>query len=98
RANNRSPNMLISSNMGDSWTYGGKLLSTSQNVGYVNGYLRYASNGIDRIDFIATEHHPRDFNNNIYHGYIQGGRMYRSDGSLLDGNIFDNVAPSPSDL
>jgi hypothetical protein len=93
RANNRSPNMMLSSNMGDTWTYGGKLFATPTNVGYVNGYLKYASNGVDRIDFIATEHHPRDFNNAIYHGYIQGGKMYRSDGTLVDNNIFDNMAP-----
>jgi hypothetical protein len=98
RANNRSPNMLVSSDYGDTWAYGGKLFNTPVNVGYVNGYFRYASNGVDRIDFIGTEHHPRDFNNNIYHGYIQGGKMYRSDGTLVDGNIFDNSAPSQTAL
>lgn len=98
RANNRSPNMMISNNYGDTWTYGGKLLSSPVNVGYVNGYLKYASNGVDRIDFIATEHHPRDFNNAIYHGYIQGGKMYRSDGTLVDGDIFDNSAPNQTSL
>jgi hypothetical protein len=98
RANNRSPNMMISGNFGDTWTYGGRLFSTPVNVGYVNGYLKYASNGVDRIDFIATEHHPRDFNNAIYHGYIQGGKMYRSDGTLVDSNIFDNSAPNQTAL
>jgi len=98
RANNKSPNMMISTNQGDSWTYGGKLLSTSVSVGYVNGYLKYASNGVDRIDFIATEHHPRDFNNSIYHGYIQGGKMYRSNGTLVDNDIFDNSAPNQTAL
>jgi hypothetical protein len=98
RANNRSPNMMVSNNQGDNWSYGGKLFSTTTNVGYVNGYFRYASNGVDRIDFIGTEHHPRDFDNNIYHGYIQGGKMYRSDGTLVDDNIFDNVAPNQTSL
>lgn len=98
RANNRSPNMMLSNNGGSSWTYGGKLLTSPVNVGYVNGYLKYASNGVDRIDFIATEHHPRDFNNNIYHGYIQGGKMYRSDSSLVDNHIFDNSAPNQTSL
>jgi hypothetical protein len=98
RANNRSPNMMLSVNGGSNWTYGGKLLQTATNVGYVNGYLKYACNGVDRIDFIATEHHPRDFNNNIYHGYIQGGQMYRSDGTVVDSNIFDNSAPNQTAL
>jgi hypothetical protein len=94
RANNRSPNMMLSHDYGDRWTYGGKLLSTQVNVGYVNGYLKYASNGVDRIDFIATEHHPRDFNNSIYHGYIQGGTLHQSDGTRVDEDIFDNAAPN----
>jgi BNR repeat-containing family member/PEP-CTERM motif len=98
RANNRSPNMMISGNGGTTWTYGGKLVYNPVNVGYVNGYFKYASNGVDRIDFIATEHHPRDFNNSIYHGYIQGGQMFRSDGTLVDADIFDNVAPNQTSL
>jgi BNR repeat-containing family member len=98
RANNRSPNMMLSMNDGDTWSYGGKLFSTPVSVGYVNGYLKYASNGVDRIDFIATEHHPRDFNNSIYHGYIEGGKLRRSDGTLVDGDIFDNSAPNQTAL
>jgi hypothetical protein len=98
RANNRSPNMMLSSNDGASWTYGGNLVFNPTFVGYVNGYFKYASNGVDRIDFIGTEHHPRDFNNNIYHGYIKGGQMFRSDGTLVDANIFDNSAPNQISL
>ena len=98
RANNRSPNMMVSSNNGSTWTYGGNLVFNPGFVGYVNGYFKYASNGIDRIDFIATEHHPRDFNNNIYHGYIKNGQMFRSDGTQVDANIFDNSAPNQTVL
>jgi hypothetical protein len=98
RANNRSPNMLISANNGTTWTYGGSLVFNPGFVGYVNGYFKYASNGIDRIDFIATEHHPRDFNNNIYHGYIKNGQMFRSDGTQVDANIFDNSPPNQTVL
>jgi hypothetical protein len=98
RANNRSPNMMLSSNNGSTWTYGGNLVFNPGFVGYVNGYFKYASNGVDRIDFIATEHHPRDFNNNIYHGYIKNGQMFRSDGTQVDANIFDNSAPNQTVL
>jgi hypothetical protein len=98
RANNRSPNLVVSDDYGDTWNYGGKLFSTSVNIGYVNGYLKYASNGVDRIDFIATEHHPRDFNNSIYHGYIQRGKLYRSDGTVVDHDVFDNAAPNQTEL
>lgn len=98
RANNRGPNMLLSKDQGANWSYGGKLVFNPKFVGYVNGYFKYASNGNDRIDFVGTEHHPRNFNNNIYHGFVRGGKMFRSDGSLADPDIFDNDAPNQSTL
>jgi hypothetical protein len=60
--------------------------------------VKYASNDRDRIDFITTEHHPRDFNNSIYHGYISGGRIHRSDGAIIDDDIFSAPAPPPTEL
>lgn len=95
RTDNRSPNFMVSDDHGTSWSYGGKLTYTEEGVGYVNGYFKYASNGTDRIHFIATEHHPRDFNNSIYHGYIEDGQSYASDGTLIDEDIFDQDAPEP---
>ena len=75
RAINRDPSFLVSSDFGTNWKLGGKLL-TDKNVGYVNAYVKYSSNDADRIDFIATEHHPKDFNRNInrrdYRGLTQG--------------------------
>src|SRR5262249_2893537 len=91
RAINRDPRLLVSSDEGTSWSYGGQLLS-DKNLGYVNGYVKYASNGTDCIHFIATEHHPRDFNNSIFHGYFRGGRTYSASGVLY------TTAPRPSDL
>lgn len=95
RADQRSPNMLTSTDQGDTWTHAG-WLTQSGNVGYVNGYFKYASNGVDRIDFLATEHHPRDYNTSVYHGYLKGGKLYGSDGTLVDDDAFDEVAPAPS--
>jgi hypothetical protein len=83
-----SPNFLVSSNMGQTWTYGGRLTSTPQ-VGYVAGYYKYWGNGVDRIDFLATEAHPRDNNNSLYHGYIKGGQVYNSGDTAVDTNIND---------
>jgi hypothetical protein len=94
----RSPNMMVSTDQGDTWTYGGLLTQPDENIGYVNGYFKYAGNGIDRIDFICTEHHPRDYNTSIYHGYIYNGRSYTSDGIVLDSIITDKKAPNPSDF
>ena len=87
RSVNKDPSCLVSTDDGSTWSFGGKLL-TDTNVGYVDGYVKYASNGKDRIDFITTEHHPRDFNNSIYHGYVKDGKIHRSDGTVLKENIF----------
>jgi hypothetical protein len=95
RTDNRSPNVMVSDDGGETWTYGGKLTYTEEEVGYVNGYFKYATNGVDRIHFVATEHHPRDFSNSIYHGYVEDSASYASDGTLVDENIFDEDAPPP---
>ena len=88
RAINDDQSIMVSTNAGDTWQYGGKLM-TIPKIGYVNGYTRYASNGVDRIDFITTEHHPRDFNNSIYHGYVKNAALHRADGMVIDDNILD---------
>lgn len=90
RANNRSPNFIVSDNMGDTWTFGGQLTTNSSNS-YNKGYYKYWSNGIDRIDFIFTEQHPRDTLTSIYHGYIKNGKAYKSNGTLVDSNIYDET-------
>ena len=97
RSVNRDPNILISTDEGSTWSYGGKLL-TDKTIGYVNGYVKYASNDRDRIDFITTEHHPRDFDNSIYHGFVSGGRIHRSDGTIVDNDILASPAPAPTEL
>ncbi len=97
RAINDDPSILVSEDDGDHWSYAGKLL-TEQKLGYVNGYTKYARNGPDRIDFITTDHHPRDFNNNIYHGFIQGGKLYRSDGTVVDDDILHSAGHPQAEL
>lgn len=89
RGINDDPSILISDNQGSSWSFGGKLL-TIPKLGYVNGYTKYASNNVNRIDFITTEHHPRDYNNSIYHGYVQGGKLYDSFGKIIDDSVLDD--------
>ena len=89
-----SPNILVSYDNGDTWTFAGQLMATLTNVGYVSGYFKYCDNGLDRIDFIGTESHPRDTSTSMYHGYIKNGQSFRSDGALVDPNIFDQSAPT----
>ena len=89
-----SPNIMVSSDHGDTWSFGGQLIATLTNVGYVSGYFKYSDNGVDRIDFIGTESHPRDTSTSMYHGYIKNGQSFKSDGTLVDANIFDQSAPT----
>ncbi len=90
-----SPNSIISTNFGANWIYGGEL--TTNNIpGYVQGYFKYWGNGVDRIDFICTEAHPRDFDTSIYHGYVSNAMSLKTDGTLRDANILDKIAiPTP---
>jgi hypothetical protein len=83
-----SPNFMYSDNGGDKWTYGGQL-SAGTVSGYGKGYYKYWGNGIDRIDFICTETHPRNYNTSIYHAYIQNGKVYNSFGTEVDSNIYN---------
>lgn len=95
RANDHgSPNILVSAD-GENWRFAGQLTTslTNINVGYVSGYFKYCDNGRDRIDFIGTETHPRDSSTSMYHGYIKQHQSFRSDGTIVDTNIFDQTAP-----
>ncbi|NQT27006.1 T9SS type A sorting domain-containing protein [candidate division KSB1 bacterium] len=97
RSDERSPNMMVSEDLGETWSYGGLLTQPDVTIGYVNGYFKYWSNGIDRVDFICTKHHPRDFNTSIYHGYIQNGQTFLSNGTQMDTDISDQTAPNPDE-
>lgn len=87
------PNFLVSDDGGTTWRYGGRLLD-----GPGRPYVRYASDGGRAIHLIATEQHPRDFPNCIYHGYVRDGRLHRSDGVVVDPDVGDAAGVSPDAL
>ncbi len=95
RSVNFDPNVLTSSNFGSTWSYGGKLLT--EGGGSDRPYVRYFSDS-ERIHFITTERHPRNFDNSIYHGYVQDGQLFNSTGGLVDANIFNAAGMPPSSL
>jgi hypothetical protein len=74
------PNYLVSDDGARSWRYGGHLL---KGRGGYAPYLKYASDGIATIHFVATEDHPRNFDNSLYHGFVQEGVVHRSDGKAV---------------
>jgi hypothetical protein len=95
RSVNFDPNILVSTNLGTSFSYGGKLLT--EGSGSDRPYLRYFSDG-QRIHFIATERHPRNYDNSIYHGYVQNGQLFNSVGTVVDASLFDAAGVAPDAL
>jgi hypothetical protein len=82
--------LLMDLSTASRFSYGGHLLTGPEgNSGNSDRpYLRYVGNGVDRIHFIATDHHPRNLvSNGIYHGYVEsehhGYGVYQSDGTRL---------------
>jgi hypothetical protein len=91
RSVSTSPALLSSSDAGSSWNFYGRLTQTPT-TGYVAGYFKYWGNGVDRIDFVGTEAHPRDNNNSLWHGYYKGGKLYDSKDTVVDDMAGDMTA------
>jgi hypothetical protein len=90
RGDGWDPNVLVSHDEGESWQRAGRLLG-----GPGRPYLRYAGDG-QAVHFIATEQHPRDFDNSIWHGVLRDGRVCKSDGTPV-GAVGDGPI-APQDL
>lgn len=90
RANERAPNFLYSDDNGNTWKFGGQLTTNGSST-YNKGYYKYWSNGVDRIDMVFTEQHPRDTTTSIYHGYIKGNKTYSTDGKVVDEDIYERT-------
>ena len=74
------PNYLLSDDDGRTWRYGGKLYVGRD--GY-SPYTKYISNNRDTVHFVATEDHPRNFDNSLYHAFVRGGEIHHSDGKVI---------------
>ncbi|MFC3122878.1 BNR-4 repeat-containing protein [Agaribacter flavus] len=86
------PNVMISANEGRTWSYGGQLLG-----GPGRPYVRYAQ-GAGRVHFLASDQHPRVFDNSIYHGTTDGTSIFASNGALIDEDISDENFIEPHQL
>ncbi|GAC1477580.1 MAG: hypothetical protein NVS1B4_20450 [Gemmatimonadaceae bacterium] len=73
-----TPNYMYSDDSGRTWTYGGRIL---KGRGGYSPYLKYAYDGKSTIHFIATDDHPRNFDNSIYAGYVRDGGIFFTDGT-----------------
>lgn len=82
RCINFNPTLTISTNNGATWGTSRQLVGTGS--GSTRPYPRYCSNGVDRIDLIYTDGHPRDVANSVYHMYYKSSGLYKTDGTLID--------------
>jgi hypothetical protein len=89
RGTHQSANVLTFNMNTNTWNWDGQLTQSSSG-GYSTGYIKYASNGTNKIYFMSTETHPRDFNNNLWAGYVSNGKTYDMQGNLID-TLGDNV-------
>jgi hypothetical protein len=80
RAFHHDPNFLYSDDDGRTWKYGGRWL---YGKGGYSPYLKYAYDGKGTLHFVATEDHPRNFDNNLFHGYLRDNTLYHSNGTTV---------------
>ena len=62
---NFNPTVYTSTDGGASWSTPQQLIAAGS--GSVRPYVKYASDGESRIDFLYTDGHPRDVANSLYH-------------------------------
>ena len=87
------PNFLIYDDRG-SWRYGGRLLNSEGRP-----YLKYAGNSDGtKIHVVATDQHPRNADNSIYHGVTDGEALFDSNGNVVDHDLSDQDAVEPTAL
>jgi hypothetical protein len=92
-ANSWDNHFVYSDDRGDSWQYGGQL--TGQNTTGVRPYTKFVDNGAGRIFFTTTEDNG---GSNIWAGYIEGGKTYKLDGTVVDADLYDTNAQPVNQL
>ncbi|MFO1077330.1 MAG: BNR-4 repeat-containing protein [Planctomycetota bacterium] len=96
RALNYDPTVIWSDDDGATWTGAGKLLT--EGGGNDRPYVKYAGDGERRVHVLTTNRHPRNYDNSIYHGYVENDALHRSDGTVVDANILDGAGQPPASL
>ncbi len=109
RGHGYNPNCTVSDDGGASWRYGWRLLQRTRGdyekdprftrMDGSRPYVCYASDGGDAIHFIHTDDHPRAYDNSLYHGYYQAGKLFASDGRVIGTPTSDDYTPpKPNDF
>lgn len=89
RGFDQDPSFMYSDDEGVTWRYGGRVLEGRD--GY-SPYMKYCQDRKGFIHFVATEDHPRNYDNSLYHGIIAGDTLRASDGTLLGNLTYDTSA------
>jgi hypothetical protein len=94
RGENYNPNFIVSNDNGATWSYGGWLIRKDGQ----RPYVKYTSNNVDRVYFVCSNAHPREYasitGTSIYTGYVYQGGLYKMDGTKLrDISTTDAAAP-----
>lgn len=80
RINTARQDFVYSDDLGATWSAPKTLFANGSERPYVN----YSSDHLGRVDFIATDGHPRELpSTDLYHWYLSGDSFYRSDGTLI---------------
>lgn len=77
-----NPAMLWSDDLGATWTAPVVYFDAANNRPYVH----FHGDGAGRIDFFASEGHPREISagtGHMFHWYMSGGNFYQTDGTLI---------------
>lgn len=76
------PSYAYSDDAGAIWRAGNVVVDMPAKIPQ-RPYAKYASDGNDTIHIAYTEGHPREFVTSLYHVYYRGGKLHRSDGSVI---------------
>jgi len=88
------PNFLVYDDDSGGWAYGGRLLNSEGRP-----YLKYTgSSDGTKIHVVATDQHPRNADNSIYHGVTDGRVLLDTNGKVLDHDLSDQDAVEPTAL
>lgn len=75
-----NPSVALSEDGGRTWSAIQRFIAAENRR---RPYIKFASNGEDRIDVIYTDGHPRTVDNSVYHCYIQGGHIHQTCGTVI---------------
>jgi hypothetical protein len=81
RAIGWNPNWSVSTDNGATWSTMKELVRNGGDS--TRPYIRYSGNGVDAVDFIYNDGHPRNENNSVYHARIKGGNVLYTDGTVI---------------